>query len=149
MTRDLPITVIRRISPAKELSPSGLQEQQLLAERIANCGDQYYTMQRYLQGVAAAYKRNLTRELLHKLALDIIPVVKCAKIDRLASRKKDGMICWFTENCMFLLDISVHARLLAQRERDPLPVPIIDLTKPCQFHWDIGDDPDGFADWTS
>jgi hypothetical protein len=55
------------------------------------------------------------------------------------------MICWFAENCAFLLDISAQARILAER-RVPLPVPILSPGL-SQFRWDDGHDPDGFADW--
>jgi hypothetical protein len=125
------------------MSPSGLREQEALSLRIANCGSMFVTMKTYLEGVASRYNKNLTRELLHKLAVDISGIVECPKIDRLATRKKDGMICWFAENCTMLLDISAWAAALGRR----LPVPILSTPEPARFHWDDGDDPGGFVDW--
>jgi hypothetical protein len=130
MLRYPPVTVIRRYSNGKVLSPNGLQEQQLLAARIAKCGIMYRTMEQYLEGVAAASKKALTREVLYKLAIDIIRVVRCSRIDRMAARRRAGIICWFVENCTFLLDISARSGLfpVARRSRrENLPVPILNV----------------------
>jgi hypothetical protein len=126
------------------MSPSGLREQQALTARIASCGNMFFTMKTYLEGIACLSKKNLTREVLHKLAREVNCIVECPKIDRLASRKKDGMICWFAENCTFLLGISPPSR---QSTRESLPVPVLSLPEAAPFHWDDGDIPEGFRDW--
>jgi hypothetical protein len=144
----IPVTIIPRTSRVATLSPAGAQEQQMVAARIAKLGSSYNTMHNYLENVAKCSNRHFTRQYLRELAEDIIPIMRCPKVDRLASRKKAALICWFCENCAFLPHIPTYwammNRIQVQADQPPTPAP----APPSRaiINWRDYDDRDEFPD---
>jgi hypothetical protein len=151
------MTIIPRTSPVTVLSAQGAKEQRALAARIAKLGPIYNDMHDYLESVAACSHKRFTRKFLHDLALDIIRVMELPGIDRLASRKKDAMICWYCEHCPFLPRIPEYCRMAraipvpvnppqGQAPANPTPQP----QPPAHsiMNWRDWDDRDEFSDLT-
>jgi hypothetical protein len=108
-------------------------------------------MQDYLESVAACSNKRFTREFLHDLAIDVIRVMGCPDIDRLASRKKGALICWFCEHCAFLPQIPHYCRMAASIavpvNPPPAPAPAAPAPAHSAMNWRDWDDRDEFSDW--
>jgi hypothetical protein len=65
----------------------------------------YDQVNEFLQSQADKTKGKVTREVLFSLADQMISTRGSPKIDRLASRKKEGLMCWFCENISALVSI--------------------------------------------
>jgi hypothetical protein len=142
------VTIIPRTARLTTLSRSGAQEQQMVTDRIARLGPAYSTMENYLESVAKHSHRHFTRRYLRELAEDIIPIMRCPKVDRLASRKKPALICWFCENCAFLPHIPTYLAMITrtrvqvdqQAKSAPAPPPHPPIS------WRDYDNSDDFSD---
>jgi hypothetical protein len=87
------------------LSPQTLRENEALELRIRKCAGLYQQVNELLQGQAGKNRGRLTREALFSLAEQMISALGTPRIDRLATRKKEGLMCWFCENINDLVKI--------------------------------------------
>jgi hypothetical protein len=143
-----PVTVIPRSSPAKAISAKGAIEQESVRNRVRIQGQLFETMSIYLENVAAYSHKRCTRKFLRELADDIIPIMKCPKVDRLACRNKASLICWFCEHCLFLPQIPSMLGLAAPAPVDPVPAAVTIAPAPTSsiFNWGHWSDNDEFFD---
>jgi hypothetical protein len=116
------------------LSHQTIRENTLLQLRIRRCGATYQEVADFLVDQATRSNKKLTHALLLSLANEMIATRGCPKLDRLAVRKKEGLICWFCEHAHELVStVSAgrfpttaqtgrHAALLAAKAQPPPPV---------------------------
>jgi hypothetical protein len=144
----VPVTVIPRSSPTKPISLKAAMEQDSVRNRVKTQGKLFVTMSDYLEKVATYSHKRCTRKFLRELADDIIPIMKCPKVDRLACRNKASLICWFCENCPFLPKIPSMLALAAPAPAEPAPVAVTipPVPAPSIFNWGQWSDGDGFFD---
>jgi hypothetical protein len=99
--------VFRRVLPVPVIHKKGTTEQQMVQSRIDNLGSSYQTMATFLCRTSAWTHERFTQAYLRRLANNLMRVWICAKVDRMAQRRKPAFICWFCENCPDLPYFSV------------------------------------------
>lgn len=96
-----PVIVIQRVGKRNTVSTRTLEEQTITNRRIKACGERLEIVTRYIESKFGA-KSNFTH--IKKIASYIAESLNI-KIDRVSKRKKEAMLCWFTEHwdCVFPL----------------------------------------------
>jgi hypothetical protein len=121
--------VIHTTSPMQSLSPQTLRENEILAERVRKWGSLFRQVTEFLEDQANRRKVKLTRDVMLELAGEMVATLGCPRIDRIAYRQKQGILCWFCENFQ---DLMQFLNQQARRHKPPCAtaVPIPTLSPP-------------------